>query len=278
MRKYTQEELSALHDELYKILNEINRICNKYDISYFAMGGSAIGALYDKAILPWDDDIDIGMTREHYNKFLEVAPLELGNDYFLSWIKTDPHTPFFYAKVKKNGTLFVEEYCKEIPMHQGVFIDIFPYDKASNNRFLQFLQFKIAEFIKCCLMAKEVWMWKYWGRSPLQKPLERSFLSCLLTRIVNVLFPKKTLYSILVYVQSFSNRQTSFSYKLINTYVDYISEKELSELVYVPFGSTVIMAPRDLKEYRRDFHRYTEEEVRQKGSHFPYKFSLSSDK
>ena len=43
--------------------------------------------LYDQAILPWDDDIDIGMTRENYNKFLKVAPGELGPSYFLSWIR-----------------------------------------------------------------------------------------------------------------------------------------------------------------------------------------------
>ena len=40
--------------------------------------------------LPWDDDIDIGMARKDYNRFLEVAPRELGDSYFLSWIETDP--------------------------------------------------------------------------------------------------------------------------------------------------------------------------------------------
>ena len=64
MKKYTKEELISLQTELYDILNEIIRICNKFEIPYFAIGGTAIGALYDQAILPWDDDIDIGMTRE----------------------------------------------------------------------------------------------------------------------------------------------------------------------------------------------------------------------
>ena len=54
-------------------MEEIVRICDKHNIPYFVIGGTAIGALYDKAILPWDDDIDIGMKREDSNKFLQIA-------------------------------------------------------------------------------------------------------------------------------------------------------------------------------------------------------------
>ena len=60
-KKYTAKELDLLHAELYDILGETIRICRKHDIPYFVIGGTAIGALYDRAILPWDDDIDIGM-------------------------------------------------------------------------------------------------------------------------------------------------------------------------------------------------------------------------
>ena len=79
-------------------MGETIRVCQKHNIPYFVIGGTAIGALYDQAILPWDDDIDIGMTRENYNNFLKVAPGELGPSYFLSWIETDPHTPYYFAK------------------------------------------------------------------------------------------------------------------------------------------------------------------------------------
>mgnify|MGYP002915200841 CR=1 FL=1 len=73
VKQYTPEELTQLHQVLYEILEEIVRICDKHNIPYFVIGGTAIGALYDKAILPWDDDIDIGMKREDYNKFLQIA-------------------------------------------------------------------------------------------------------------------------------------------------------------------------------------------------------------
>ena len=94
------------------------------------------------------------MTRENYNKFLKVAPGELGPSYFLSWIETDPHTPYYYAKVKKNNTLFVEEMFKNVPMHPGIFVDIFPFDRIPDNKLLRQMQSGILGFLKCCLMEK----------------------------------------------------------------------------------------------------------------------------
>ena len=256
------------------MLSEINRICDKHNIKYFAMGGSAIGAIYDKGILPWDDDIDIGMTRDDYNKFLSVAPIELNSNYFLSWYESDSHTPFFYAKLKKNNTLFVEEHFKDVPMHQGIFIDIFPYDKAHEFKCIQHLQFKCAEFLKCCFMSKEVWLWKHCGTCKINKPWERSWLSCCLTRMVNTFLSKKQLYNMIVFVQSCCNSGTHSSYKLINTFVDYITQEQLETLSYHSYGTTQILGPSDMRDYMKAFRRYTDEEAALKGGHAPYKIQL----
>ena len=263
-----------LFEELYTMLSEINRICNKYDIKYFAMGGSAIGAIYDKGILPWDDDIDIGMTRDDYNRFLEVAPRELNSDYFLSWYESDEHTPFFYSKLKKNNTLFIEEQYKDVPMHQGIFIDIFPYDKAHDSMVIQKIQFKCAEFLKCCFISKEVWLWKHCGLCQIERPWKRSWLSCFITRIVNALLSKKQLYRLIVFIQSWCNSGSHSSYKLINTFVDYISQEQLNSLSFHPFGCTQIMGPTDMKDYMKAFRRYTNEEAALKGGHAPYKIRI----
>lgn len=77
-RKYTPDELRRLHAELYDILGETVRVCRENGIPYFLVGGTAIGALYDNAILPWDDDVDIGMTRDAYERFLRIAPASSG--------------------------------------------------------------------------------------------------------------------------------------------------------------------------------------------------------
>ena len=134
MGKYTDIELITLQTELYRILDEITRICKKHDIPFFAIGGTAIGALYDQGILPWDDDIDIGMKREDYEIFLREAPKILQKKYFLQWYGSDPHTPFYFAKLRKTGTVFQEEIAEGLGMHNGIYIDIFPFDKIPDNK------------------------------------------------------------------------------------------------------------------------------------------------
>ena len=197
VKQYTPEELTQLHQVLYEILEEIVRICDKHNIPYFVIGGTAIGALYDKAILPWDDDIDIGMKREDYNKFLQIASQELREPYFLSWIHTDPHSPYYFAKVKKNNTLFVEEMFKDVPMHQGIFVDIFPFDRIPNNKLLRKIQYEAVNFLKCCLMGKEVWLWKHFGKCQISNPTNRGAVACLLNRIVDMTLSKKTIYRLM---------------------------------------------------------------------------------
>lgn len=133
--QYKEGDLQLLKKHILLIINELKRVCDKYKIQYFIIGGSALGAVRHKGFIPWDDDFDIGMTRDNYEHFLKVAPLELSSNYFLQCYATDPNTPFYFAKIRMNDTLFVEEYCQNIPMHQGIYIDIFPYDNLPETLF-----------------------------------------------------------------------------------------------------------------------------------------------
>lgn len=110
-----------------EILLEVDRICRKHRISYFLDSGTALGAVRHKGFIPWDDDIDIGMLRDDYERFLSVAQEEMGQDYFLQTYRTDG-TPIMFAKVRKTGTTFVEFRLRKFPINHGLFIDIFPYD------------------------------------------------------------------------------------------------------------------------------------------------------
>ena len=110
------------------ILIKVARLCEERGLTYFIESGTALGAVRHGGFIPWDDDIDIGMPRQDYEKFLDIAQKELGDEYFVQTRETDPNAPFSFAKVRKNGTTFIEWNKRNIKMHHGIYIDIFPYD------------------------------------------------------------------------------------------------------------------------------------------------------
>ncbi len=125
---YQDYDVKKIQAHLLDILSEVVRVCEELHIDYFIVGGTALGAVRHRGFIPWDDDLDIGMTRENYERFLVEAQGRLRKDLFLQTFETESDSPFYFAKVRKDHTKFVEKYCKNLNIHQGIFIDIFPYD------------------------------------------------------------------------------------------------------------------------------------------------------
>ena len=124
------ERLHAVHLE---IMDEIHRICVKNDIKYFLDSGSALGAVRHSGFIPWDDDIDVGMLREEYEKFLSCCQKELSSQFVLQTVETDPAFYKYSAKIRKLKTYFPEEVSGGLK-YRGIFIDIFPFDYVSDDR------------------------------------------------------------------------------------------------------------------------------------------------
>ena len=103
-------------------------ICEKYKLRYYILGGTALGAVRHKGFIPWDDDIDVGMPRYDYEKFLEVAPKELPEYLFLQTNITDKNYPLNFAKIRNSNTSFIETRTQNIKMNHGIYIDVFPLD------------------------------------------------------------------------------------------------------------------------------------------------------
>lgn len=110
---------------LIEILLEIDRICNKYNIKYFAEGGTLIGAIRHKGFIPWDDDIDITMLRPDYEKFKAVAASELQSPFFVTNAYTDNNL-LLITKVMRSDTTAITDLNSKEP--QGLFVDIWPFD------------------------------------------------------------------------------------------------------------------------------------------------------
>lgn len=118
-----------------EILDKAVAICNKYGIQYYLMYGTLLGAVRHKGFIPWDDDIDICMPREDYEKFCGCAQRELGSEYFLQTNETEANFVNNCAKIRKNDTYFKEIANDHLELNKGIFIDIFPLDYMGGNNF-----------------------------------------------------------------------------------------------------------------------------------------------
>ena len=116
-----------------KILKDVAKVCEENGIEYFLEAGTALGAVRHSGFIPWDDDIDIAMDRENYNRFLEIAPKLLGNEYHVQSRELGENCPYLYTKVRLNGTHFSEVATRNLDIHHGIFIDILPYDNVTDN-------------------------------------------------------------------------------------------------------------------------------------------------
>ena len=121
------------------MLVEFDRICKKHNLQYWLDSGTLLGAVRHKGFIPWDDDIDISMPVEDYNKFVLIAQNELPDFIFFQTTKTDSSFPFDYIKLRSQKAKIVEfhEQNREIAYHQGVFVDIFPMLTIPNSEFYQ---------------------------------------------------------------------------------------------------------------------------------------------
>lgn len=118
--------------QLY-ILNEIKRICDLHNIHFFLDCGTLIGAVRHGGFIPWDDDIDIGMLREDYERFLALASKELRNDFFIDNYSTNPDYALLFSKVRLKGTRYIEAKGNETARHNEIFVDVFPYYAISDD-------------------------------------------------------------------------------------------------------------------------------------------------
>ena len=109
------------------ILLLFDTLCKEHNLTYFLMHGTLLGAVRHKGFIPWDDDIDVVMPREDYDKFLSLAD-SIKEPYFLQTPITDSESGFSIAKLKNSNTTCVNELFKYQDMNFGIHIDILPLD------------------------------------------------------------------------------------------------------------------------------------------------------
>ncbi|MDE6618282.1 MAG: LicD family protein [Clostridiales bacterium] len=139
--------MTELQSKLLDMLKWFHSFCVEHDLRYYALGGTMLGAVRHKGFIPWDDDIDVGLPRADYNKFIELSDC-IPAPYVLE----TPQSPakefvYAYSKLYNTDTTFIEKGKKNIK--RGIFLDVFPIDGLGNDEAEALAQFnKTARLVK----------------------------------------------------------------------------------------------------------------------------------
>lgn len=179
------EQSRHLKEIELEILWEVDRICRENGISYFLDSGTMLGAARHGGFIPWDDDIDLGMIRDDYERFCAIAQGQLGDGYFLQTPMTDPQSPYGFAKVRKEGTVFIENASIQ-SRHRGIWVDIFPYDAVRYDQANLDAKFKRYRRIDKCMWLRNV---PSYGKNTDMSPVQR--IARRIVRLPLCLLPKR---------------------------------------------------------------------------------------
>lgn len=123
--------LKQLQETELEIMDLIHRICVEHHITYSLADGTSLGAVRHKGFIPWDDDIDIMMLREDYNKFISVWRELSPQGFVLQNSDTDADFNQNFTKIRKDHTCFLQVAEVGTLYHKGIFVDIVPRDRVA---------------------------------------------------------------------------------------------------------------------------------------------------
>ena len=127
------EERRKLFDQLLQLLDTFDEVCRKNGLHYMLLGGSLLGAVRHKGFIPWDDDLDVGLLREDYDKLLALPADTFKAPYFLQTPATDKGYFKSIIKLRKSDTTFIPYKDAVYDMNHGIFLDIFPLDAVPDD-------------------------------------------------------------------------------------------------------------------------------------------------
>ena len=214
--------LQQCHQVLRRMFKIVDHLCTKHDIQYFLSSGTLLGAIRNADILPWDDDFDIAMTRENYEKFVQLAVPDLPQDIFFQTPETDPNYPVCHVvevKLRDRYSSYTFRSGKGDGRHNGLMIDLLVLDRAylPHNFFIYIINKTLRTLYKHKDNSR---------RANVLKWIERNF-------------PFKLVYSYGLVCQ----------WKQINEGQNFFKEEEIANVIRIPFADTQAWIPEGWDAY-----------------------------
>lgn len=240
-------ELEYVQSRSYDILKVFDKICRQNGIMYSLSAGTLLGAIRHKGFIPWDDDIDVMMTREEYNKFIEVCSKSLPKQFFLQTFKTDKNYLNGFAKlIDTSAPAFIKETEKMDIVH-GIDIDIFPIDRCPEKYI-----FSVLDIIKLSICSAAKYSLLNQTCDSLLKRISRFIFSSIVkhtgTYCINAYEERiKTKYNSKAYNASFMNYDSKPPYMWRPK--DIIPYSIFEDYVLVQFGDSYFYSIKNFNLY-----------------------------
>ena len=235
-------KLNAIQNILLNFLLEIDRICKKHNIKYFLAGGTLLGAVRHKGFIPWDDDADVMMLREDYERFLKVLPYELPANFAIQNDEKTSHFPF--TKIRINDTVFSTEFSSRFEdIHNGIFFDVLAQDQTSNNKLLRKLHMHATASARWLVLDK----WR--GTKVNANGKFASFIANVLKIIFPLSILEKIQNKLMVQFQNKKNAKFLFDSMGRNITRGEFPKKWFEEAVYVDFEGYKFPVPKEYDKY-----------------------------
>ena len=252
----------AVQMKILEIMKHIDRLCRENGIEYYIMGGTALGAIRHGGFIPWDDDLDIFMTPAEYEKFKAVFEAQQSDAFVLQEWRTTPKY-LEYAKVRMNGTTFIEEHFKDrTEMHHGIYVDIMILHKVKDSRFAQKAVYYKSKFVTLYALSQRNWKPKTRFQSlalKLLKVLPCRLMAKLSYRHIYKYDGMTEGYKYCYWITPAKFRNGLFDASFFETPVD------------VPFEDTVLLGSEKIREYLEyrygDYMKLPSEEARKAAVH-----------
>lgn len=281
LRVYDDATLKKLHKYELSILKDFIDVCEKNDLSYFALWGTGIGALRHGGFIPWDDDIDIALLRKDYEKLLEIFKRDYSDKYIVVNAEEFNGYPLMTTRITLKNTVFIEHALKNAKCPLGIFLDVYAFDNAPLDKAAFKKQADKTWFLSKLLILKHVPFPVLPFKGALAKLAH--FVTANAWLFLNVFcIPHKWLYKLCKSSTCKYNNAETGAYAFFSgtdKYNNFFTKEDLFPLRKIKFEDIELNFPNKLEDslthFYGDFMQLPPEEKRK--NHFPYKLEFPQE-
>lgn len=223
--------------KLLELMKIFHKVCERNKITYYMLGGTMLGAVRHKGFIPWDDDMDVGLPRQEYEKLLSLPQSEWPNNIYIKTPYNSTDLIFPYSKLMDINTTIVEDRLNGIV--EGVYIDIFPLDGAGNST----------------IAARIKFYFSYWKQGLLYNNQDYGMKKTILRRTVQKYAKKQDIKKLYRDVEKWMKRSDFYRSSIVGNFSgswrlkEFMKKEYMGSPVLYRFENTDLYGPENADKY-----------------------------